>query len=143
MKVARSRTVEASLADVWRIVGDPGQLAHWWPRVERVESVDAAGFTEVYKTKKGRTVRADFRIATLEEEQEIRVVQQLEGTPFERIFSQASKRCLIGPDEKGGTRLTVELEQTPAGMARFGSFMVRGAMRKQLDQGLDALVGLL
>lgn len=143
MKVSRSRTVEASVADVWRIVGDPGQLARWWPRVERVESVDAAGFTEVYKTKKGRTVRADFRIAALEEEQEIRVVQQLEGTPFERIFSQASKRCVLGPAEQDGTRITVELDQTPAGMARFGSFMVRGAMRKQLDQGLDALVELL
>ena len=143
MKVSRARTVEASVADVWRVVGDPGQLARWWPRVERVESIDDAGFTEVYKTKKGRTVRADFRIATLEEEQEIRVVQQLEGTPFERIFSRAGKRCEIGPDEKGGTRITVELDQTPAGMARFGSFMVRGAMRKQLDQGLDALVALL
>ncbi len=144
MKVSRSRTVEASIADVWRIVGDPGQLAGWWPRVERVESIDDAGFTEVYKTKKGRTVRADFRIATLEAEQEIRVVQQLEGTPFERIFSKASKRCVIAPAERGGgTKLTVELEQTPAGMARFGGFMVRGAMRKQLDQGLDALVALL
>ncbi len=143
MKVSRSRTVEASVADVWRIVGDPGQLAHWWPRVERVESVDAAGFTEVYKTKKGRTVRADFRIATLEAEHEIRVVQQLEGTPFERIFSKASKRCLVTPAEQGGTKLILELEQAPAGMARFGGFMVRGAMRKQLDQGLDALVALL
>ncbi len=143
MKVARSRTVAASVSDVWSLVGDPGQLARWWPRVERVESVDAAGFTEVYKTKQGRTVRADFRIATLEAEHEIRVVQQLEGTPFERIFSKASKRFVVRADEPGTTRLTVELEQTPAGMARFGGFLVRGAMRKQLDQGLDALTALL
>lgn len=143
MKVSRSRTVPAAPADVWAIVGDPGGLPRWWPRVERVESVDAAGFTEVYKTKKGRTVRADFRIATLEHEQEIRVVQQLAGTPFERIFSKASKRCVVAPADGGGTRLTVELDQTPAGMARFGGFMVRGAMRKQLDEGLDALAALL
>ncbi|MBA2347668.1 MAG: SRPBCC family protein [Solirubrobacterales bacterium] len=143
MKVSRSRTVAAAPPDVWAIVGDPGQLARWWPRVERVESVDAAGFTEVYKTTKGRTVRADFRIAALEDEQEIRVVQQLEGTPFERIFSKASKRCVVAPVEGGGTKLTVELDQTPSGMARFGGFMVRGAMRKQLDQGLDALAELL
>lgn len=128
-------------ADVWEVVGDPGALARWWPRVERVESVDHAGFTEVYRTKKGTPVRADFRIAALEDERELRVVQQLDGTPFERIFSTASKRVVVeGAD--GGTRVTLELEQTPAGMARFGAFMVRGAMRKQLDEGLDALAEL-
>lgn len=143
MKVVRSRTFDAAPTAVWALVGDPGELPRWWPRVSRVESVDHAGFTEVYKTKKGRTVRADFRIATLEDEREIRVVQQLEGTPFERIFSKAGKRCLVVPTETGGTELTLELDQTPAGMARFGAFMVRGAMRKQLDQGLDALAALL
>ena len=131
----------ASPAEVWEVVGDPGSLARWWPRVERVESVDHAGFTEVYRTKKGTPVRADFRIAALEDEREIRVVQQLDGTPFARIFSAASKRAVVEADD-GGTRVTLELDQTPAGMARFGAFMVRGAMRKQLDEGLDALARL-
>lgn len=142
MKVSRTRTLEAAPAEVWAIVGDPGQLWRWWPRVDRVESVDSAGFTEVYKTKKNRTVRADFRIAALDQEREIRVVQQLEGTPFERIFAKAGKRCLVEP-EGTGTRLTVELTQTPAGLARLGGLMVRKAMRRQLDAGLDALTALL
>jgi carbon monoxide dehydrogenase subunit G len=142
VKVGRSRTLEATPAEVWAIVGDPGQLWRWWPRVDRVESVDAAGFTEVYKTKKNRTVRADFRIAALEQEREIRVVQQLEGTPFERIFAKSGKRCLVEP-AGAGTRLTVELTQTPAGLARLGGLMVRKAMRRQLDTGLDALTELL
>lgn len=141
MRRSRSRVLAASPAQIWDVVGDPGQLSRWWPRVERVESVDAAGFTEVYRTKKGTPVRADFRIAALEDEREIRVVQQLEGTPFARIFSEASKRVALEAADDG-TRVTLELDQTPAGMARFGGFMVRGAMTKQLDEGLDALAAL-
>lgn len=142
MKVRRDAVLAASGAEVWDVVGDPGQLARWWPRVERVESVDASGFTEVYRTKQGKVVRADFRIATLEAEREIRVVQQLEGTPFARIFSAVSKRTLLEPAD-GGMRVTLELEQTPAGMARFGGFMVRGALRRRLDEALEALTALL
>ncbi len=142
MKVSRERVLAASPADVWAIVGDPGSLGRWWPRVERVESIDHGGFTEVYRTKKGTVVRADFRIAALDAEREIRVVQQLEGTPFARVFSAASKHAALEPAE-GGTRVTLVLEQTPAGMARLGAFLVRGALRRQLDEALDALAALL
>ena len=70
-------------------------------------------------------------------------MQQLEGTPFERVFAKASKRWTMEPAGDGSTRVTLELDQTPAGMARFGGFMVRGAMRRQLDAGLSALDDLL
>lgn len=136
MKVSRERVLAAAPAAVWEVVGDPAQLGRWWPRVERVESLDRAGFTEVYRTKRGRLVRADFRIAALDAAREIRVVQQLEGTPFARIFSAASKRVALEPAGGGGGG-------TRVGMARFGGFMVRGAMRRQLDQALDALVALI
>lgn len=142
MRVRRERTLAADPAAVWDVVGDPGRLVEWWPRVERVESVDAAGFTEVYRTKNGRPVRADFRIAALETAREIRVVQQLEGTPFERVFSAAERRAELTP-EGSGTRVRIGVDQIPAGMARFGGFMVRKAMRRQLDGALAALAELL
>lgn len=142
MKVTRSRTYPVPPEAVWEVVGDPGQLGDWWPRVERVESRNDTGFTEVYLTKNGRPVRADFRIAALEPEKEIRVVQQVEGTPFERVFAASSKRVAIEPDG-AGTKVTAEIRQTPAGLAKLGGFMVRPALKKQLDGGLDALAGLL
>ncbi len=142
MKVAARRVFPVPPEAVWEVVGDPGQLASWWPRVERVEARSDTGFTEVYMTKKGRPVRADFRIATLEEQQEIRVVQQLEGTPFERVFSSSSKRISLEAAD-GGTRVEAQMEQTPAAMARFGGFLVRPALKKQLEGGLDALGALL
>jgi carbon monoxide dehydrogenase subunit G len=143
VKARRETVLPVGAAEVWATVGDPGALPRWWPRVERVETVDAAGFTEVFRAKSGRTVRADYRIATLEDEREIRVVQQLEGTPFERILAASSKRAQLEPVEGGGTRVRLELDQTPAGMARFGGFLVRRAMRRQLDDALAALRALL
>lgn len=142
MRVSRERVLAAPPAEVWAVVGDPGSLGRWWPRVERVESIDRAGFTEVYRTRNGTVVRADFRIAALDAEREIRVVQQLEGTPFARVLSAASRRATLEPAE-GGTRVTLVLEQTPAGMARLGAFLVRRALRRQLDESLDALSALL
>ncbi len=142
MRVRRERELRVPPAQAWEVVGDPYRLADYWPRVERIESVDAGGFTEVYRTAKGRAVRADFRIAALEDEQELRVVQQLEGTPFERIFSDSSKRMLLAPSA-AGTLVALELDQTAAKMAKLGSFMVRKAMGKQLDEALDALAALL
>ena len=142
MKVRRSRVYPFSPEAVWDIVGDPGQLGEWWPRVERIESRNDTGFTEVYMTKKGRPVRADFRIATLEDLQEIRVVQQLAGTPFARVFASSSKRVAIEAAGEG-TKVEAEIQQSPAGMAKLGGFMVRPALKKQLDGGLDALGELL
>ena len=142
MRVRRHAVLPATPAAVWDVVGDPGQLARWWPRVERVESVDAAGFTEVFRTQKGRTVRADYRIAALEEELELRVVQQLEGTPFAHVLAASSRRALLEAAD-GGTRVVLEVEQTPQGMARLGGVMLRRAGRRQLDDALAALAALL
>ncbi len=142
MSTRRERVVAAGTTEVWELVGDPFALPRWWPRVERVESVDDAGFTEVYRTRKGRQVRADFRIAALEDERELRVVQQLEGTPFARILAASSRRVALEPTD-AGTRVTLELEQRPAQMARFGGPMVRRAVRRQLDEALDALGAVL
>jgi len=39
--------------------------------------------------------------------------------------------------------VTLELKQTPAGMARFGALTVRRALRRRLVGALDALAALL
>ncbi len=40
----------------------PTTCPRWWPGVERVEGVEDDRFTQVFKTKRGRPVRADFRV---------------------------------------------------------------------------------
>jgi uncharacterized protein YndB with AHSA1/START domain len=134
----RSRTVADPVEHVWEVVADPHHLPRWWPRVERVEAVDAQGFTEVLRSGRGRTVRADFTISEQDPPRRLRWVQQLPGTPFERILRRSEIEIEIEPHE-GGSKVTLELTQMLAGMSRFGGFMVRRAARTQLDEALDGL----
>ena len=58
----RSRTLPASPEELWELIADPHHMPRWWPGVERMEGVEADRFTQVFKTKRGRPVRADFRV---------------------------------------------------------------------------------
>ena len=134
----RSRTLPAAPDDVWRVVGDPNHLPRWWPKVQRVEGVDAHAFTKVFGTSKGRPVRADFRVAEVEAPRRRRWVQVVEGSPFERILLSAEEVAVV---EQGGdgTTVTLETRQKLRGLSKLGGFIVRRATRRQLDEALDAL----
>ncbi len=56
------RTIAAPAGELWDVISDPHHLPRWWPRVTRVEDVEEDAFTEVMKTRKGKLVRADFRV---------------------------------------------------------------------------------
>jgi uncharacterized protein YndB with AHSA1/START domain len=137
----RSRTVPAAPADVWQTVGDPHHLARWWPRVARVEAVHADGFTEVLRSDRGNTVRADFTVDERRAPELVRWRQEVDGTPFERMLAASVTTVELAPAD-GGTRVSLRLEQKLRGIARFGGFLVRRAARRQLDDALTALDGL-
>ena len=136
----RSRTIAAPLESLWELIGDPHHLPRWWPRVERVEDVDGEAFTEVMKTAKGKLVRADFRLLSRDpESHELTWEQQLEGTPFERLLSEARTRVALTAVEQG-TQVTIELHQRLSGFfPRFGSFMVSRAAGTTVEEALDGL----
>lgn len=138
MVVRRRRELAATPEEVWAVVGDPFNLPRWWPKVERVEQVDASGFTEVFRTDKGRVVRADFRITQLREAQAIGFSQDLAGTAFERVLTRSETTIALEP-LGSGTAVALTLDQGLAGLARLGGLMVRRASRAQLDRALDAL----
>jgi uncharacterized protein YndB with AHSA1/START domain len=143
----RSRTIALPLAELWELIGDPHHLPRWWPRVDRVEDVDGEAFTEVMRTAKGKLVRADFRVLQSEETgHSVTWEQQLEGTPFARLLSEARTRVTLEPAEASSelapacTRVTIELHQRLTGFfPRFGGFMVSRAALKTLDEALDGL----
>ena len=139
----RTRTLQAAPEAVWRIVGDPAHLPRWWPKVQRVESVTAGDFTTVYGTSKGRPVRADFRVLASDAPRHRVWDQVLQGSPFERFLSRFATQADVAPADGGATALTLTVEQKLRGMSRFGGFLAKRAMRKQLDEALDALEGLL
>ncbi len=134
--------MQAAPEAVWRVVGDPEHLPRWWPKVQRVESVTSSDFTAVYGTAKGRPVRADYRVAASDAPRHRRWEQRVEGSPFERFISAFATVADVEPGG-GGTTVTLTVEQKLRGMSRFGGFLAKRGMRKQLDQALDGLEALL
>lgn len=141
-RTRRSRTIPVSADEVWSVIGDPYHLPRWWPRVDRIESSDHSGFTQVMTTERGRTVRADYRLTALEEEREIAWEQEVEGTPFERVLDRAATRITIEPQGDVETTVRIEIDQRMRGMSRLGGPMVRRASRELIDEALDGLVAL-
>ncbi len=172
MPTARaSRTIAAPVDELWELIGDPHHLPRWWPRVSRVEDVTLAGtdehgaFTEVMKTAKGKTVRADFELVQAHGgERSLRWRQRIAGTPFARVLKTAetevslrpvpasSSSSLVGAhvagssgsdgvsEATGPTEVTIELHQTLSGFfPRFGGHMVRRAARATIEEALDGL----
>jgi uncharacterized protein YndB with AHSA1/START domain len=170
--VRRSRTIAAPARELWDVISDPHHLPRWWPRVTRVEDVTLPGtgeegaFTEVMRTRKGKLVRADFKVAAREEAEWTLIwEQQVEGTPFARVLRSAATQVWLAPaqentapsrsgdaldEPRGETVVSIELRQEMAGYsqssalfmgfsARFGSPMVRRAARATLDEALDGL----
>lgn len=104
----------------------------------RVEAVGDDAFTEVLATDKGRSVRADFSIVEREAPRRMHWSQQLAGTPFEKILVRSE--VVVALQATGeGTTVTLTSDQGLRGVALLGGFMVRRAMRRQLDGALDAL----
>ena len=137
----RSRTVAAPPEAVWGIVADPHHLPRWWPRVTRVEAVTGEHFTAVLATQDGRSLRADYKVVASRAPERRVWDQELEGTPFERVFAASSTEVKLLPDGEG-TRVTLVMRQQLRGSARMGGFMVRRATGRVLDEALDSLEAL-
>jgi uncharacterized protein YndB with AHSA1/START domain len=142
--VRRSRTLVATPEEIWAVVGDAYHLPRWWPRVTRVEGVEDDAFTQVLTTAKGVPVRADFRVVESAPPRVRRWAQQLVNTPFERVLAASEVEVRLEPDGVAATRVAMSLVQRLRGLAVLGSFMVRRAAARQLDDalnGLESLVG--
>ena len=140
-RTRRNRTMDATPEQVWRTVCDPHHLPRWWPRVQRVEGVDREHFTEVLTTDKGRSIRADFRVVESRAPEVRRWVQDVEGSPFERLLRSAETEVRLERDG-GATRVTVTLSQRLKGLGAFGGFMVRRANGRLADEALERLARL-
>lgn len=134
----RTRSLAAGPHDVWPTVSDPHHLPRWWPLVASVEQVQEDAFTELLKTRKGRGIRADFRVLERTPPAVFRYAQDVEGSPFERIMrsSEISVELEPAPD---GTLVALTRRTRLRGMSSLGGFLWRRATARQLDEALDAL----
>jgi uncharacterized protein YndB with AHSA1/START domain len=138
-RVTRERTVSAPQDDVWALVSDPYSLARWWPHTVRVEDASEEAWTQVLRTPRGRTVRADFTRTEIEPPRRIAWRQELEESPFERLFSSAVTEVELAGADGGGTLVSLTSEEKMRGRNRLGGFIVRRATRRRLDEALDGL----
>jgi uncharacterized protein YndB with AHSA1/START domain len=138
----RSRTFPVSPEELWVLIADPHHMPRWWPGVERMESVEPDRFTQVFKTKRGRPVRADFRIVQSEPPTTRSWAQEVAGTPFERVLSASVIEVRLDP-VPAGTEVTIAQEQKLRGYSRTGGFMLRRATKAKLDEALDGLARIL
>ena len=138
-----SRTIPVPREELWPTLADPHHLPRWWPQCERVEGVTRDHFTEVLRSKRGRAVRADFRVETSRKPELRSWRQQVEGTPFERVLREASVEVRLEPAGEGAaTKVTLLQEARMRGVSRLGGFLVRRATRRLLNEALDGLEGL-
>lgn len=142
-RATRTRTLDAPVGEVWKLVSDPYSLPRWWPRTSRVENVSGDGgrrtrWTKVLETSEGRGVRADFRCVSSAEEERYVWEQELAGTPFERHLK--GLRVEVKMRERGGgTEVAISEEQSLKGMSKLGSPLMRRARGDVLDEALDGI----
>jgi uncharacterized protein YndB with AHSA1/START domain len=133
--------VQAPRERVWELVSDPFHLPRWWPATARVEDATADTWTSVLRTPRGATVRADFTRTELEPPRRIAWRQELEESPFERVFSSAVTSIELDPEGDAATRVEITADEALRGRYRLGSFIVRRAARKRLDEALAGIAG--
>jgi uncharacterized protein YndB with AHSA1/START domain len=145
-RAARTRQLIASPQVIWEVIENPHQLPRWWPGVQRIEAVEPDRFTQVLQTNRRRTVRMDFRVLVSEppgssgEPSGHRAwEQEVQGTPFERVLDQAITEVVLEPAHGGTTQVTIAQLQKLRGYSRTGTFMLRRATDKRLDDALDGL----
>jgi uncharacterized protein YndB with AHSA1/START domain len=134
----RSRTVAATPQAVWEVIEDPHHLPRWWPGVARVEGVQPDRWTQVFTTKKGRPVRADFRVLESHPPWLRSWQQEVMGTPFERVLNESIIEIGLEPGD-GGTQVTITHHQKLRGYSRTGGSLLRRATARTLSEALDGL----
>ena len=143
MVARRTRVIAAPTQALWEVVADPHHFPRWWPGVVRVEGVHEDRFTQVYTTKRGRSVRMDFRLTASEPPQHrgsgrVSFEQEVTGTPFERVLNASMTEVELEPDERG-TRVTIAQQQKLRGYSRTGGWMLRRATGTRLQEALEGL----
>jgi uncharacterized protein YndB with AHSA1/START domain len=148
MEARRTRLIKAEPDALWAVIEDPHHFPRWWPGVVRVEGVSGDRFTHVYTTKKGRSVRIDFRVLKTEAPEADSPghrawEQDIPGTPFERVLREAITEVWLAPADAGAARVTIVQRQKLRGYSRTGGWMLRRATRARLDEALDGLERIL
>jgi uncharacterized protein YndB with AHSA1/START domain len=133
-----TQTIVTPAQRVWDVLGDPHHMPRWWPGVTRMEGVEDDRWTQVFVTKRGRPVRADFHLLVSEPPRRRCWEQEVVGTPFERVLDEAITEVELEPVQ-GGTQVRIAQRQKLRGYSRTGGLMLRRATKRKLREAVDGL----
>ena len=139
MRPARtSRLLATRQQEIWDVVAYPEHMPRWWPGIARMEGINEDRFTQVLKTRRGKPVRADFRVVASDPPWSQSWTQELRGTPFARVLRESTIELRLEPAD-GGTLVTATQHQKLRGYSITGGFMVRRATVAKLAEALEGL----
>ncbi len=139
--ISRDRKIRAHRERLWELVADPAHLPRWWPRVTRVEDVQAGAWTTVMSSDSGRAVRADYTLLESRRPEGMSWEQELQESPFERLLKSAVTEVEFVP-AGDATVVTMTAQLELRGMSRLGAMQVKRAWRSQLDGALEGLAAI-
>jgi uncharacterized protein YndB with AHSA1/START domain len=131
-------TIQVPQHRIWNVLEDPHHMPRWWPGVTRMEGVEDDRWTQVFVTKRGRAVRADFHLISSEPPQRRAWEQEVAGTPFERVLDESVIEVMLEP-VGGATQVTIAQRQKLRGYSRTGGFLLRRATRGKLQEAVEGL----
>jgi uncharacterized protein YndB with AHSA1/START domain len=137
-KTVYTQTIAAPQQRVWDVLGDPHHMPRWWPGVTRMEGVEDDRWTQVFVTKRGRPVRADFHLLESEPPSRRCWEQEVAGTPFERVLDEAITEVTLEP-VNNGTQVTIAQRQKLRGYSRTGGLLLRRATKGKLREAVEGL----
>jgi carbon monoxide dehydrogenase subunit G len=134
----RERTVAAPQQRIWELISNPSRLPEWWPGVQRVEAIEPEHWTEVHATKRGRPVRIDFRLVQSDPPWLRTWLQEIEGTPFERVLKESITEIKLEP-APSATKVSLAQYQQLRGYSRTGGYLLRRATIRRLAEALEGV----
>jgi hypothetical protein len=132
----RQAMIDAPVASVWALVGDPASYDEWWPRIVRVDADEFVPGCEYRHVVKGLFGRTEEHTVAVEELDDCHVIQV-------RCVEPGITLRWVLTEARGSTFVEAEfgVEIDSVGMRVVGALVGKRFMRRWVEDSLDALDG--
>ena len=143
--VTMDRLVRGSPERIWEVIDDVERMSEWFAFADRAELLEGAGLGRRQRTHgrwSGKAAEVDQEVMLYEPARAIgwrHLEERLDGRPAPK-FAEEVEFAVRLTEEPGGTRVTMESRQRPAGFLKgvlirlVGLWQIRGHMKRSLDR---------
>ena len=143
--VTMDRLVRGSPERIWEVIDDVERMSEWFAFADRAELLEGAGLGRRQRTHgrwSGKAAEVDQEVTLYEPARAIgwrHLEERLDGRPAPK-FAEEVEFTVRLTEEPGGTRVTMESRQRPAGFLKgvlirlVGLWQIRGHMKRSLDR---------